>query len=172
MTSPRPWWARPAVALSLALASAAAVAAGFRFAWAPPWAFYAYNVPIAVPFAAFFLDRAAAREGRRARALDALVLALALARVVVPPLPFVSGHALFCAYATLTAHERVLRWSAAIVLAQVAYTKLFLSGGWRSAAAGALVAAAAAWLRARWGRAAGAAPASGDHRRGGAHAPP
>jgi hypothetical protein len=113
------------------------------------WVFY--NVPIAVPFVAFFYDRLLPRpESRRLIALDAAVMALALARVAVPPFPFVSGHALFAAFATGTARWWPLRATAACVLAQVIYAKTALGGGWRSMVAGLAVAAAFVALRTRW----------------------
>jgi len=57
---------------------------------------------------------------------------LALLRVFVPPWPFISGHALFSVYAALTARGWALRAVALIVLTQVVYGKLFMSGGWQS----------------------------------------
>ncbi len=149
----------PAVALALSLSFAAAVAIAFRVAWNPPAGFYAYNVPIAVPFAAFFLDRwssllrggahevASARGQRQALAIDAAILILALLRVAAPPLPFASGHTLFAAYAAATSQSWVLRATAALVLAHVVYLKVFVTGGFWSMAAGLAIAAAATLLR-------------------------
>jgi hypothetical protein len=135
-----------AAILLLSLAFAAAVALGFRAAWHPPASFYAYNVPIAAPFAAFFLDRWSHRA-RSGLAVDAAVLVLALLRVLAPPLPFASGHTLFAGYAAATAHGWALRVTAAIALAHVLYTKLFVTGGFASLAAGLAIAGTATWLR-------------------------
>jgi hypothetical protein len=143
---PRAREPRPATAVLLSLAFAAAVAMAFRAAWHPPPGFYVYNVPIAVPFAGFFLDRWSHR-GRRGLAVDAAVLALALLRVAAPPLPYASGHTLFAAYAAATAHGWVLRATATIVLAHVIYLKLLVTGGLGSMVAGLVIAAAAARLR-------------------------
>jgi hypothetical protein len=57
-------------------------------------------------------------------------------RVFLPPLPFVSGHALFTSYSVLTAAHRPLRAIAFVVLLHVVYTKLFVSGGSLSMLAG------------------------------------
>jgi hypothetical protein len=80
---------------------AGAVALSFAIAWHPRLSFYSYNVPIAVPFAAFVLERATAgrQDGIGPQLLDVAVLALALLRVVAPPLPYVSGHTLFATHA-------------------------------------------------------------------------
>jgi hypothetical protein len=108
-----------------------------------PLDFLVYNVPIAVPFALFSLERGRERatRPRAAFALDALVLALALARVFVPPFPYASGHALFAAYAAATAARWPLRATASLVLIEVAVVKLFFSGGWVSLVAGLALAA-------------------------------
>ena len=110
----------------------------------------AYNVPIAVPFAAFFFDRLLPRPTRGAGAslIDVAVLGLALLRVFAPPLPFVSGHTLFAAYAGVSARRWPLRVTALAVLAHVVYIKLFVSGGWLSMVGGLLAGAAAALMRA------------------------
>jgi hypothetical protein len=123
----------------------------FRRAWNPPFDFYFYNVPIAVPFVAFFLDRLVpSREPRWAPlAIDAEVLALALARVFIPPFPFVSGHTLFTAYTTGTARRWPLRLTAAAVLLQVIYAKTILGGGWQSMVGGLVAAGAFVAVRGR-----------------------
>ena len=64
------------------------------------------------------------------------------------PLPFVSGHTLFATYAVLTARRWPLRALALLVLAEVAYVKVFASGDWRSMLAGLAVAGIAAAARA------------------------
>jgi hypothetical protein len=110
---------------------------------ASPVEFLIYNVPIAVPFAAFFLERYRDRaiRPRAGFAIDALVLVLALARVFIPPFPYASGHTLFTAYAAATADRWPLRASAALVLIEVAVIKLFFTGGWVSFVAGLVLAA-------------------------------
>jgi hypothetical protein len=130
--------------LVVSLLATAALTIWFRWAWNPRFDFYFYNVPIAVPFVAFFLDRLApSREPRWAPlAVDAAVLALALARVFIPPFPFVSGHTLFTAYAAGTARRWPLRLTATAVLLQVIYAKTILGGGWQSMIGGLFVAAA------------------------------
>lgn len=137
----------------------AALLASLLFAGAVGWvlrmrghsfASLEHYVPIAVPFAAFFFDRLLPRPVRGARsAIDATVLGLALLRVLAPPLPFVSGHALFATYASLTAHRWPLRATALAVFVHVAYIKLFAGGGWLSFVGGVLAAGVAAWLRRR-----------------------
>jgi hypothetical protein len=139
-------WSAVASALFAAL-----VALAFRFAWDPPAMFYLYNVPIALPFAAFWLERGTTYRSQRrfALCLDIVVVALALARVFVPPFPFVSGHALFATYALLTASTHSLRWTAAFALAATLVLKLAVWGDWRTAAAGMAVAALFASARRR-----------------------
>lgn len=126
----------------------------FWVLWRPQTRFFVYNVPIAVPFAAFVLDRSDPRHpaARAGLALDALVVALALCRVFVPPFPFVSGHALFTTYAALSARGWVLRTTAALVVVQVAHFKLFVSGGWQSLVGGLAAAILAAAVRRRLAR--------------------
>jgi hypothetical protein len=140
-----------ALALILSLVCAGGVALAFRAAWHPAPSFYEYNIPIAVPLAAFILERL---QQTRSRGLvvDGAVLVLALLRVFAPPLPFASGHALFSAYAAATAQGWVLRVTAALVVLHVIYVKLFVTGGWTSMVSGLVLAVAAAWLRHRISR--------------------
>jgi hypothetical protein len=135
--------------LVVSLLATAILTVWFRRAWNPPSDFYFYNVPIAVPFVAFFLDRLVpSREPRcAALAIDAVVLALALARVFIPPFPFVSGHTLFTAYASGTARRWPLRLTATAVLLQVIYAKTILGGGWQSMVGGLVVAGAFVIIR-------------------------
>jgi hypothetical protein len=139
--------AAPATLLASALFTAG-VAIFFRTVWHSPDSLV-YNVPVAAPFAAFLFDRLLPRPSRRwAPALfDLGVLGLALLRVFAPPMPFVSGHTLFTAYAALTARRWPLRMLAAGVLLHVTYVKLFVTGGWISLVAGLGVAGLAALLR-------------------------
>jgi len=129
------------------LAFAGAVATFFRWQWHSPASSLAYNVPIAVPFALFFLERL--RRPRLARELlvDVVVVLLALLRVFAPPLPFVSGHALFTAYCALSARRWPLRVTAFAVLVHVVYIKLFVAGGGVSMLGGIALGLAAAALR-------------------------
>jgi hypothetical protein len=140
-----------AVTLIVALAGTAVITLGFWWAWHPRAFFYVYNVPIAAPFVAFLLERLGrpASRPRSALALDVAVVCLALLRVVAPPLPYASGHTLFTAYAAATARRWPLRVLAAAVLVQVAYLKLFVTGGGASLLAGLGLAAAAALVAAR-----------------------
>src|SRR5207302_9989032 len=102
--------------------------------WNPSTDSYVQYVPIGAVFAAFLWDRLLPSWSGNARPAlcDAVVVALALMRVFIPPLPFVSGHALFAMYAALTARRLPLRAIALAVLAAVVYTKVFASGGWSS----------------------------------------
>jgi hypothetical protein len=158
-------WPTPLSSLLLCVGFAAAAGFGFWQAWHPRADFYAYNLPIAVPFAAFFFDRRffldrRSYPARRGLVVDAIVLSLALLRVAAPPLPFASGHALFAAYAAATANGWLLRGSAALVLAHVAYTKIFVTGGVWSLLIGLALAAAAALVQRGLGAQAQAAASS------------
>jgi hypothetical protein len=128
------------------MAFAGAAGLAFWAAWHPKASFYSYNIPVAVPFAAFFLDRFGHRH-RSGLVVDAAVLVLALLRVAAPPLPFASGHALFAGYAAATAYGWVLRATAAVVMLHVIYVKLFVTGGFWSLLAGLVTAMLATVLR-------------------------
>lgn len=102
--------------------------------WRPGWLFYYYNVPIAVPFAAFVLERVVelrrCRIGAKAIAavgLDVLVISVAMVRAFYP-IPFISGHVLFTAYAVFTGRHTFGRTVAGVVLVQVLFTKIVLWG--------------------------------------------
>ncbi|CAG0978458.1 hypothetical protein ARNL5_02269 [Anaerolineae bacterium] len=123
-------------------AAALLVAARFIFTSLNAYFFY-YTLPIAIPFAAFLIERLADRRGVSAALVDASVVALALSRVLYP-VPFVSGHVLFAAYAFATARSRAVRWSAALVLAEVMVLKLALWGDFGTPA-GALSIAVIGW---------------------------
>ncbi len=83
-----------------------------------------YFAPIAVPFIAYLFDRA-----QRWRDIywwiDVPIVVVSFLRAVLP-IPFVSGHALFLTYALLTTQTRVARWTAFIILLQVAAIKIFV----------------------------------------------
>jgi hypothetical protein len=92
------------------------------------WFLLYYFMPVGIPFVAFLFDRAEghATASRGARAMDWIVLLPALARAFVR-LPLISGHALFLTYCLLTSRSKVARASAALVLLQVAYLKIFVT---------------------------------------------
>jgi hypothetical protein len=139
-----------ALTLLAGLAFAAAVAIFFVWQWHSPASSLAYNVPIAVPFAIFFLERLRRpRPGPAELLIDLIVVALALLRVFAPPLPFVSGHSLFSAHCALSARRWPLRGTAFAVLVHVVYIKLFVTGGGLSLFGGIAVALIAAALRQR-----------------------
>ncbi|MCC6876902.1 MAG: hypothetical protein IT378_21535 [Sandaracinaceae bacterium] len=105
--------------------------------------FLYYTLPIAVPFAAFLIERLADRGAISAALVDASVIVLSISRAFYP-VPFVSGHVLFTAYAFATANSRAVRWSAALVLAEVMVLKLALWGDFGTPA-GALSIAVIGW---------------------------
>ena len=111
-----------------------------------------YDVPIAVPFVAFLFDRAQRHRDLRPAQwiVDLPTVALALTRAVVP-VPFVSGHALFLTYAFLTSRSWVVRITAALVMLDVAYFKLFV---WYDVGffGGIALGCALAWLFSRFAR--------------------
>jgi hypothetical protein len=132
------------VAFATAFAFALGLGWFFLRVWHATPLFFAYNVPIALPFAAFFLDRLMPRPvPARLAAIDAVAVGLALLRVVAPPLPFASGHTLFTAYAALTARRWPLRVLASAVLLEVLVIKLWI---WRAPGSPALALALAAML--------------------------
>lgn len=104
-----------------------------------------YATPVVAPFVAFLLERWLTRPVPLLRrlALDAAVIGLAGLRVVAPPWPYASGHALFTTYAALTAPGPVSRALAVVVLAQTLFTKLVLWHDWRSPLAGLVLAGVA-----------------------------
>ena len=92
------------------------------------WFLLYYFVPIGIPFVAFLFDRAEgyALASAAAWVVDLVVLIPALARAFVR-LPLLSGHALFLVYSLWTSRTKVARLSAALVLLQVAYLKIFVT---------------------------------------------
>jgi hypothetical protein len=92
------------------------------------WFLLYYFVPVGIPFVAFLLDRAEqyTRASIASWALDFVVLIPALARAFVR-IPFISGHALFLSYCLLTSRSIVARVTAALVLLQVVYIKIFIT---------------------------------------------
>ena len=128
---------------------AAVVALALRVAWNPPLRTYGEYVPIGALLAAMIGDRLAStrRLTPRAALCDAAVVLLALMRAVIPPWPFISGHALLAAYGVMSAQAWLLRAVATVVLLHVLYTKLFVTGGWRSMVGGIVAAALFAFWR-------------------------
>jgi len=92
------------------------------------WFLLYYFVPVGIPFVAFLLDRAEgyASVSQGSLAVDLVVLIPAPTRAFVR-LPLLSGHALFLVYSLLTTRSKVARLSAALVLLQVAYLKIFVT---------------------------------------------
>lgn len=85
-----------------------------------------YFAPIGVPFVAYLFDRA--EHWRKIIwFIDIPVVILALLRSVYP-IPIVSGHSLFLTYAMFTTRSWVARLTAALVLVEVIYLKVFV---WR-----------------------------------------
>jgi hypothetical protein len=144
------WLTHPSSTLIASILFASLVGAFFRLAWRSPTSSLVYNVPIAAPFAAFFLDRWLSRpRGVRGTLLDGAVIGLALLRVFAPPLPWASGHAIFTSYAAFSASRWPLRLLASVVLLQVVCMKLFVTGGWPSMASGLLAGTLAGLARRR-----------------------
>ena len=86
-----------------------------------------YFMPVGIPFVACIFDRV---EGWRSfhpvqRAVDLFVLALSLVRIAIS-VPLVSGHALFLTHALLSSRSWIVRGTAAAVLLEVGYLKIFL----------------------------------------------
>lgn len=86
-----------------------------------------YVAPIGVPFVAFLFDRI-----KRLRELvyipliiDSFIVGLSLARAEIA-IPLLSGHSLFLSYALLTARSHVAHITAALVMIQVLYLKLYV----------------------------------------------
>ena len=131
---------------------AAGVALALRVAWDPPARTYLEYVPIGAVFALLVWDRLfpISSGDMRAALCDAVVVGLALMRVFIPPLPLVSGHTLLATYAVLSARRWPLRTIALVVLAEVVYTKVFASGGWKSMLGGLVLAGLVAALRRRF----------------------
>lgn len=130
--------AKPLPTFAVAAFCAGLIAVALRIAWDPPSRTYVEYVPIGVVLAVLAWDRRFPGVPRETRAVlcDALVVSLALMRAIVPPLPFVSGHTLLATYAALSARRWPLRVIALVVLAEVMYTKMFVTGGVGSMLAG------------------------------------
>ena len=132
------------------LVFSALVAVWLWLTWDPAFRTYLEYVPIAGVFAAFIWDRVFPSCSSNAwhTICDGTVLVLALMRVVVPPLPFISGHTLFATYVALTATRWPVAAVSTVVLMQVLYVKLFVSPGPWSMLGGLAAALALAATRA------------------------
>ena len=151
-TQVSPWKVRIAgtfPTLTAVLVFSTLVALSLWSIWNPGPRSYLEYVPIGGVLAAFVWDRVFPAHSRNTRhiACDVAVLVLALMRVFVPPLPYISGHTLFATYAALTATRWPATAVALLVLAQVVYVKLFVSPGWWSMLGGLAAALALATVR-------------------------
>ncbi len=86
-----------------------------------------YFMPIGIPFVACLFDRAERWRSLHPiqQAVDLAVLAISLVRIAIS-VPLVSGHALFLTHALLSSRSWVVRGTAAAVLLEVGYLKIFL----------------------------------------------
>jgi len=141
----------PLIVLLLAVAASAAFGLfAYAVAGIRDIGFLLYVTLVGVPFIAFGHERLArwGELGQAQVALDVPVIALALIRGL-GLIPFVSGHAMFLAYALWTCRAPLVRWTALAVLAQVAYVKGFGADAtlWWGLLAGSL--AGIAWVSLR-----------------------
>ncbi|HEY1014352.1 MAG TPA: hypothetical protein VGE07_16685 [Herpetosiphonaceae bacterium] len=127
MAASRVWLTHPLAVLGWSALATGAVALALQplFNDGNRFWLYAYFLPIAAPFAAFCLDRLARLRAIdwRQWALELPLLALALARAT-QPIPLISGHAMFLAYALLTVRSATGRWLALLVYLSVVYMKI------------------------------------------------
>lgn len=135
--------------LLAAILAAASISVALRLTWNPTYENYLQYAPIGGLLAAFELDRLLNDQERTTRNVicDLSTVVLALMRVFVPPLPFVSGHSLFVSYVVATAGTWTLRCLALLVMAQVVVVKLFNSPGVPSLLGGIAAAAVISRLR-------------------------
>jgi hypothetical protein len=128
--TPRQFIFHPVIVLVISLLAAALFAIFIHLSFDGDfrWFLLYYFVPIGIPFVAFLFDRAEqySLASTTSWAVDLVVLIPALTRAFVR-LPLISGHALFLTYCLLTARSNVARITAALVLLQVAYLKLFVT---------------------------------------------
>jgi hypothetical protein len=108
----------------------------FRFTGAHRNYVLYYDAPITAAFAAFVVERVVMR--RRPSLVDATVITMSLARVLLP-VPGYSGHALFSSYAALSSRGMSLRVIGLCVLVEVAAIKLFLWGDFVTLIGGAVI---------------------------------
>src|SRR6185436_19363977 len=114
--------------VSMVAAAVFALAVSLLFNGEFRWFLLYYFTPIGIPFVAFLFDRAEQNSlvSKTASGVDLVVLIIALIRAFIR-VPLVSGNALFLVYCLLTAHSKVARIAAALVLVQVMYLKIFVT---------------------------------------------
>ena len=121
-------WEKPPFWMGAVPWVAAAALTGLLYALPGPvvtWNLY-YLVPIALPFVGFLLERWLMRDqGWRCWIVDVVVIAASLTRAFLPGWGY-SGHAFFLCHAALTTRWTLVRWSAWLVLAHVAFLKLVM----------------------------------------------
>ena len=115
---------------------------------------YIYVLPIIVPFVSFLFDR-----GRVFRqitwlqgTIEVLVVAISILRML-GYLPIVSGHALFLSYAIAAPVSKLTRLTAALVMIQVIYLKVFVWHDFITPVAGTLLGLTAALVVSQLGAA-------------------
>jgi hypothetical protein len=142
----------PTLALSLAGAALYAGYATLRFSGDKLSNQYLYVVPIVAPFVAFLCDRAARfhQSSVIQLVIDVLVVGTAMWRVF-GNVPYISGHALFLTYALLSTNTRVAQVTAAVVLLEVIYLKLFVWHDVVTPFSGLALGAVAALIARRYG---------------------
>jgi hypothetical protein len=86
-----------------------------------------YFAPLVIPFVAYVFDRLKNWDTMHnaQRLLDIFVLVLSLLRLFVA-VPFISGHALLLTYLALSTQGLFSRVTAALVLLEVFYIKIFI----------------------------------------------
>ncbi len=86
-----------------------------------------YFAPLVVPFVAYIFDRLKNWDTMHSaqRLIDIFVLVASLMRMFIA-VPFISGHALLLTYALLSTHGLLARVTAALVLLEVFYIKIFI----------------------------------------------
>lgn len=103
-----------------------------------------------VPTIAFMFERVGhVREANFFQhGVDFLVFSLAVGRVV-GDVPYLSGHTLLLSYALLQSKSRIVRITAALVLAQTLFLKYYVWGDFVTSNAGMLLGCALAFLVSR-----------------------
>jgi hypothetical protein len=113
---------------------------------------YFYVLPIIVPFVAFLFSRAQGfREaGLLELSIDSLVVITSILRML-GYVPLISGHALFLTYAIARPGSRLTRVTAALVMLQVIYLKLFVWHDLITPVTGLILGVIAAFIIRRYG---------------------
>jgi hypothetical protein len=86
-----------------------------------------YFAPLVIPFVAYLFDRLKNWDTIRnaQRLIDIFVLVVSLLRLFIA-IPFISGHALLLTYIVLSTQSLFSRVTAALVLLEVFYIKIFI----------------------------------------------